>query len=126
MKDLSLKLYVGAVTLAASNLAQAQEDLATRITGEGGWLDQLSAVGMLILAAAFLAGVGCVSYGIWYYLKKSDNPQEPDAGGKAMKYMLGGAALTIVPLFIGILSLTLGGDGDATGQANDLLNDFQQ
>jgi hypothetical protein len=127
MKDLALKLYVGSVVMAVSTTTKAQEeDLASRILGEGGWIDTLSAVGALILAAAFLAGVGSVSYGIWYYMKKSDNPQEPDAGAKSMKFMLGGAALTIIPLFIGILSLTVGGDTGASGTAADQLGTFQQ
>ena len=126
MKDLALKLYVGSVVLVTSTTTSAQEDLAARITGDGGWIAQLSAVGALILAAAFLAGVGSVSYGIWYYMKKSDNPQEPDAGAKSMKFMLGGAALTIIPLFIGLLSLTVGGDTGASGTAADQLGTFQQ
>jgi hypothetical protein len=126
MKDLALKLYVGSVVMAISTTTSAEEDLATRILGEGGWIAQMSAVGALVLAAAFLGGVGSVSYGIWYYMKKSDNPQEPDAGAKSMKFMLGGAALTVVPLFIGILSLTVGGDGAASATAADQLGAFQQ
>lgn len=126
MKDLALKLYVGSVVMAISTTTRAEEDLATRILGDGGWIAQMSAVGALVLAAAFLGGVGSVSYGIWYYMKKSDNPQEPDAGAKAMKFMLGGAALTVVPLFIGILSLTVGGDGAASATATDQLGTFQQ
>lgn len=125
MKNIMLKAYVSVAALAISNLAHAQEDLATRITGEGGWLDQLGAIGMLVLAAAFLAGVGCVSWGIWYYIKKSDNPQEPEAGGKALKFILGGAALTIVPLVIAVMTLTLGGDTNASGTVDNQLQQFQ-
>jgi hypothetical protein len=126
MKDLTLKAYVAVAAFAVTSTANAQEDLASRITDQGGWLDQLGAVGMLVLAAAFLAGVGCVSWGIWYYVKKSDNPQEPDAGGKALKFIVGGSALTIVPLFIAIMTMTLGGDGDASGAVDSQLQQFQQ
>ena len=120
-----LKAYVAVAAFAVTNFAHAQEDLASRITDEGGWLDQIGAVGMLVLAAAFLAGVGAVCYGIWYYVTKSDNPQEPDAGGKALKFILGGSAMTIVPLVIAIMTLTLGGDSDASGTVNNQLQQFQ-
>tara|TARA_Y100001973_G_scaffold77534_1_gene113495 strand:- start:22 stop:402 length:381 start_codon:yes stop_codon:yes gene_type:complete len=125
MKNLMLKAYVTVASFAVTNVAHAQEDLASRITDEGGWLDQLGAIGMLVLAAAFLAGVGCVSYGIWYYVKKSDNPQEPDAGAKALKFIVGGAALTIVPLVIAVMTMTLGGDSNASGTVNTQLDQFQ-
>lgn len=126
MNNLALKSYVFVATFAATNFAQAQQDLGSRITEEDGLIDQITAIGALVLAAAFLAGVGCVSYGIWYYIKKSDNPQEPDAGSKALKFILGGAALTIVPLFIGIFAMTLGGDADSVNTANDQLDGFSQ
>jgi len=126
LRDLMLKINVTLSMAAFSVSANAQEALDERITGDGGWVDQLTAVGILVLAAAFLAGVGSVSYGIWYYMKKSDNPQEQDAGGKALKWILGGSALTVVPVFIGIFALTLGGDGDAVNSANDQLNNFSQ
>ncbi len=126
MKNVILKAHVAIVAFAMTSQASAQQDLAKTITGDGGWIAQLGAVGLLVLAAAFLAGVSTVSYGIWYYIQKSDNPQEQDAGGKAMKLCLGGAALTIVPLFIGILSLTLGGDEDATNSAAQQLIEFKQ
>lgn len=126
MKDLMLKAYVTVAAFAVTSTVHAQEDLASRITDDNGWLDQLGAIGMLILAAAFLAGIGCVSWGIYYYIKKSDNPQEPDAGGKAMKFIVGGSALTIVPLFIGIMTMTLGGDSDASGAVDSQLQQFQQ
>lgn len=125
MKDLLLKTHVIVVSFTAASAARAQESAAERITGQDGWIAQLQAFGMLALAVFFLVGLCCVGYGIWYYVKKSDNPQEPDAGSKAMKLMGGGAALTIVPLVIGILTITLGGDSDASGAVQDQLNQFQ-
>jgi len=126
MNNLALKFYVFVAAYAVSTFSHAQQDLGSRITEEDGLIDQLTAVGALVLAAAFLAGVGCVSYGIWYYIKKSDNPQEPDAGSKALKFILGGSGLTIVPLFIGIFAMTLGGDADSVNTANDQLDGFSQ
>ncbi|WP_138437911.1 DUF6750 family protein [Marinobacter shengliensis] len=125
MKDLLLKTQVAVLTLAVSTSASAQESLAERITGEDGWIATIQALGMLALAAFFFVGVCCVGVGFWIWMKKSGNPQEPDAGSKAMKLMGGGTAMTIVPLVIAILAFTLGGDADVTGNVESQLNNFQ-
>ena len=113
---------LGLCLIAVSTLAmtpaeaQAAEDLkavANRTRG------QFGSIADLIGAAAFLAGVGFVVFGIFKFYNYSKNPQDPqNKVGSAVMLVVAGALMIAVPTVAGVGIVSLFGTGTQVTKVN--------
>lgn len=132
IKHLNAMKTIGvlAVTLMIATvpeMAFAADSIGDKIGGEKGWLWQLYQIRILLLGGFLLAGIGFIGWGVWIWIKSSDNPnQNENAGKQAVYRIVGGSILTVITIFIGIFVATMTGDGDAGSAASDSAISFEQ
>lgn len=111
LKGMFLASVVLGMFYSGAVLAQSQQgigSIASSITGE------FKAIGQLILAVAFLGGIGFVMAAIFKFKQHKDNPQQITLGTPIAMLVIG-AFLIFLPSLIGPAGTSLFGSSAAAG-----------
>ncbi len=103
--------------------AEAADNIGTVATNVKG---QFGSLADLLGAAAFLAGVGFVVFGIFKFYNYSKNPQDPqNKVGSAVMLVVAGAMMIAVPTVAGVGVVSIFGDDTQKVDAEGSLRTIQ-